>query len=133
MFGKDFSRDENNNINATLNYGYTILLSTFNKEIVSNGYLTQLGINHKNEFNYFNLSSDLMEPFRPLVDEFVYEKKEDIFDVDYKMGLVGILNKKIRLGDKEYYVSNAISVYVKSVVDAIENQSFEKMHLYEFL
>ena len=44
LFGKEFSRDDVNSINAALNYGYGILLSNFNKEIVSDGYLTQLGI-----------------------------------------------------------------------------------------
>lgn len=51
LFGKDFIRNSDDKINAALNYGYAILLSTINKEIVSNGYLTQLGIHHKNEFN----------------------------------------------------------------------------------
>ena len=46
LFGKEFSRDDVNSINAALNYGYGILLSNFNKEIVSDGYLTQLGIKH---------------------------------------------------------------------------------------
>ena len=41
-------------INAALNYGYGILLSNFNKEIVADGYLTQLGIKHINEYNLTN-------------------------------------------------------------------------------
>src|SRR5690554_7015649 len=57
-------RSDDNSINAALDYGYSILLSAFNKAIVSKGYLTQLGIFHRNEFNPFNLSCDLMEPFR---------------------------------------------------------------------
>lgn len=55
-------------INACLNYGYAVLLSAFNREIVAGGYLTQLGIWHDNEFNQFNLSCDLMEPLRTIVD-----------------------------------------------------------------
>ena len=51
------SRNKENSLNAFLNYGYQILLSTFNKEIVANGYLTQIGLFHKNMFNYYNLSS----------------------------------------------------------------------------
>ena len=71
LFGKDFVRNNSDEINAALNYGYAILLSTINKEVVSNGYLTQLGIHHKNEFNQFNLSCDLMEPVRVIIDNFV--------------------------------------------------------------
>ena len=76
LFGKDFVRNNNDNINAALNYGYAILLSTINKEVIASGYLTQLGIHHKNEFNEFNLSCDLMEPFRVIVDNFVYFNQE---------------------------------------------------------
>ena len=75
LFGKEFSRDDLNSINSALDYGYSILLSILSREIVSKGYITQLGINHKNEFNQFNLASDLMEIFRPLVDRVVYENK----------------------------------------------------------
>ena len=68
LFGLDFTRTEDNVINAALNYGYSIILSAFTREVVMNGYITQLGIFHDNMFNQFNLASDLMEPFRVLVD-----------------------------------------------------------------
>ena len=45
-----------------------IVLSVFNREITANGYLTQLGLFHDNMFNQSNLSCDLMEPFRCLID-----------------------------------------------------------------
>ena len=48
LFGMDFTRSADSSVNAALNYGYGILLSYFNREIVSNGYLTQLGIFHDN-------------------------------------------------------------------------------------
>lgn len=72
LFGNDFTRTDENPINAALNYGYSILLSAFNREIVSNGYLTQIGLCHDNMFNPFNLASDFMEPYRSLVDEKVW-------------------------------------------------------------
>ena len=63
LFGSNFSRDDDVPVNAALNYGYGILLSAVNREIVARGYLTQCGICHRSEFNQFNLSCDLMEPF----------------------------------------------------------------------
>ena len=92
LFGKDFVRNDDDQINAALNYGYAILLSTINKEIVSNGYITQIGIHHKNEFNEFNLSCDLMEPFRILIDNFVYYNQERILDSEYKFDIVQSLD-----------------------------------------
>ena len=67
LFGEDFNRRDDTPLNAALNYGYAVLLSMVNREIVSRGYLTQCGICHRNEFNQFNLACDFMEPFRPVV------------------------------------------------------------------
>ena len=75
LFGLDFTRTADTLMNAALNYGYSIVLSTFNREIVANGYITQLGLFHDNMFNQFNLSSDLMEPFRVLVDKEVLNRR----------------------------------------------------------
>ena len=61
LFGMEFTRTEKENvINADLNYGYSILLSVVSREVVANGYLTQIGIHHDNVFNQLNLASDLM-------------------------------------------------------------------------
>ncbi|MCX4286722.1 MAG: type II CRISPR-associated endonuclease Cas1, partial [Clostridia bacterium] len=68
VFGNDFTRKAETDVNAALDYGYSILLSAFNRDVSACGYSANLGIKHKNEFNHFNLSCDLMEPFRPLVD-----------------------------------------------------------------
>lgn len=87
LFGMDFTRTSDTPTNAALNYGYGILLSTFNREIVANGYITQLGLFHDNMFNHFNLGSDLMEPFRTLVDKIVYNLKPEIFNHNEKNGI----------------------------------------------
>ena len=120
LFGNDFSRNLMCDYNAALDYGYTILLSNFNKEVVASGYLTQIGINHKNEFNYFNLSCDLMEPFRVVIDMFVYEQKERILDKDYKIELVNLLNKEVYVDEKQMTLTSAIRIYVQSIFKSLE-------------
>ncbi len=132
LFGKGFSRDDINNINAALDYGYSILLSCFNKEIVSNGFLTQIGIKHINEYNPFNLTCDMMEPFRILIDEIVFHNLEKAFDLDYKLILVNVLNQKVNYRGKEYFLTNAVKIYLKKIFDAIENQNFLDDMLYQF-
>lgn len=132
LFGKGFSRDDENEINAALDYGYTILLSNFNKEIVSNGYSTQLGIKHINEYNQFNLSSDLMEPFRIVVDSIVYGNKEKILDSSYKYQLVNMLNMQMRFDGKLYYLSTVIQLYLKKVFTSIEKKSIQELELFQF-
>ena len=124
VFGMDFSRSLDIPINAALNYGYGIILSTFNREIVSNGYITQLGLFHDNMFNQFNLGSDLMEPFRILVDRKVYEMKPEKLEKEEKLQLVNILNQEVTIDGKRNYVVNAIKIYCKSVFDAINEVLF---------
>ena len=130
LFGKNFSRNDSNDINAALNYGYAVLLSTFNKEIVSNGYLTQLGIHHKNEFNEFNLTCDMMEPFRIIIDNFVYYNKERKFDSSYKLDIVNIFNNTYKYLGKNYVLKDIIKMYVKNTLDAIND--IKKYKGYEY-
>lgn len=125
LFGKAFTRDGIDNINSALDYGYAILLSNFNKEIVSNGYITQLGIHHKNEFNYFNLSCDLMEPFRPLIDDIVYSNNKLCFDREYKLKLINVLNQKVWVNQNEYFLTNAIPIYLNSIFKALSSGEAE--------
>lgn len=121
LFTKDFVRGTNSMINSGLDYGYAIILSTINKEVVSKGYITQIGINHKSEFNQFNLTCDLMEPFRPLIDEIVYNNQNLEFDRIQKYKLIDVLNNKVKINGKEQFVGNAIPIYIQSVFDALEN------------
>ena len=130
VFGMDFSRSLDIPINAALNYGYGIILSTFNREIVSNGYITQLGLFHDNMFNQFNLGSDLMEPFRILVDRKVYEMKLEKFEKEEKLQLVNILNQEVTIDGKRNYVVNAIKIYCKSVFDAINDNDVSLIRFY---
>lgn len=97
LFGKEFTRTSDCNINAALNYGYSIILSSFTREIVANGYITQIGLFHDNMFNQFNLASDLMEPFRPIIDQTVYDMELYKFEKGEKMKLVDVLNQTLQV------------------------------------
>lgn len=121
LFGKNFIRNNNDDINAALNYGYAVLLSTVNKEIVSNGYLTQLGIHHKNEFNEFNLACDIMEPFRIIIDGFVYFNKSRKLDSKYKLDIVNIFNNTYKYKGKNYVLKDIIKIFVKTTLESINN------------
>ncbi|MBO6124235.1 MAG: type II CRISPR-associated endonuclease Cas1 [Bacteroidaceae bacterium] len=96
MFGDDFARDrEQPGINALLNYGYTILRAATARALVSAGLTPSLGIFHHNRSNAFPLADDLMEPYRPFVDEIVYHLcEEGKFELnkDTKGELLGILS-----------------------------------------
>lgn len=122
LFGSDFTRDDETPINAALNYGYALLLSSVNREIVSRGYLTQEGIFHHNEFNQFNLSCDFIEPFRPIVDRIVFDNVEGDFTKDDKLVLVDMFNQAIPYRGGAYRVSSVVSQYVKDCLDALSRR-----------
>lgn len=132
LFGMDFSRTLECNINAALNYGYSIILSAFTRDIVAQGYFTQLGIFHDNMFNQFNLACDLMEPFRILVDRKVMSMDLQEFGKKEKMELVDILNQTVLLDGCTEYVSKAIRIYSKSVFDALNDSDLSIIKFYQY-
>ncbi len=105
-------------VNGCLNYGYAVLLSAINREIVSGGYITQLGIWHDDEFNGFNLGSDLIEPLRPIVDETALSIADG--DKTFKRKMANILNYEAAFTGKNTTLDVAIRQYVKSVFNALE-------------
>ena len=116
LFGSKFIRHNNDDLNSALNYGYTLLLSLVNKIVVSHGYLSFFGIHHKANTNNYNLSSDVMEPFRPLVDEIVFQNKNSSLDKDYKRKLMSLYEKVVIYNGKEYLLENAIEKYFLDII-----------------
>lgn len=117
LFGEGFSRSDFSPVNAALNYGYAILLATVDQAIGVRGYLTCLGIHHSRTDNAYNLGSDLMEPFRPIVDQWVAQRKIRDFTPDIKYGLVDLLNVAIVYNDQETILRNAIPKYVGACLE----------------
>lgn len=77
LFGSDFSRrDESDEVNRLLNYGYAVLRALVVRAIVAKGLHPGLGLHHKNAYDPFPLAADLMEPFRPAVDRVAIKHSE---------------------------------------------------------
>lgn len=129
LFGPEFIRGSDDVINVALNYGYQILLSSINMEIKISGYLTEIGIHHKSQHNFFNLGSDLIEPLRPIVDEIVYTKiaGELEFNTEHKRVLQEMLNSYIKINGRNETLNNAIRVYVNSVFKSLEKEDIKEI------
>lgn len=122
LFGDGFNRDLDTPENAALNYGYSVLLSHVSREIVSRGYLTQIGINHRGPSNQWNFSCDLMEPFRPFVDSIVVRSGLDAFDTAYKRLLADMMNRALSYKDGVYKAGSVVSLYIRECLDALEKK-----------
>ena len=110
------------------------MLSIFNREIVNKGYITPLGIQHKNEFNQYNFSCDLMEQFRPLIDEIVFNNKECQFNKEFKYKLINVANRIITINGKQQFLNNAIPIFIANIAEFLENkeESEKLIFNYEF-
>ncbi|WP_276978887.1 type II CRISPR-associated endonuclease Cas1 [Flavobacterium filum] len=93
IFGEEskFTRDrEGDSPNHLLNYGYAILRAITARALVGSGLLPTLGIHHRNKYNAYCLADDIMEPYRPFVDQLVCNIMNE-FDP-----LPEILNKELK-------------------------------------
>ena len=125
LFGNDFTRDNENFVNAALNYGYAILRSFIAKTIVSYGLEPSLGIHHKNQLNQYNLADDIIESYRPIVDNFVYQNHTqwgEKFSASQKAQLQLLLNSATVIDANHHSVANAIELTIQSIILSFENE-----------
>lgn len=119
IFGSDFIRFYDDNINAALNYGYTIIASAIIRNLAVFGLNTYLGIHHNSKINNFNLAYDFLEPYRSIVDKFVYDNKDDIvlpLSFEFRKKLINLLNKEVLHQNKKYTIEYSISILIKSYI-----------------
>lgn len=131
LFGKEFVRFAEDDVNAALNYGYAVMMSAFARIVTIYGYSTAVGIHHCNRQNSFNFPCDLMEPFRPFVDETVYRNRERELDSDYKNELITVNRKMCRYAGKKMTVADAMECYTLDVCKAM-NEPRAKLKGVEF-
>lgn len=119
IFGSDFIRFYDDNINAALNYGYTILASAIIRNLAVYGLNTYLGIHHNSKINNFNLAYDFLEPYRSVIDKFVFDNKDDIvlpLSFEFRKKLINLLNKEVLHQNKKYTIEYSISLLIKSYI-----------------
>lgn len=99
-----FTRDREGEMpNNLLNYGYAIVRAVIARALVASGLLPTLGIHHHNRYNAYCLADDIMEPYRPYVDELVINIMRS--DIDYgeltpelKIQLLGLPVTEVMIG-----------------------------------
>ena len=132
LFGDDFTRKDDNNINATLNYGYSIFRSSICRYLIAYGLNPAFGIHHSSELNSFNLADDLIESFRPIVDDYVVRNiKEDVqLSYKVKIDLVKLLDATVLYANKKVTVSNCMKSIVANY-QSICLKKCEELTLFE--
>ena len=125
LMGNGFRRNYNNDdaLNAALNYGYTVLRGACARSVVSAGLHPALGIHHSSQRNPFQLVDDLMEVFRPFVDQVVASNSKELTKVDRnaKQRLAKVLQLSVLLDGQRVPVTQAMNVLSFSLVKSLRN------------
>lgn len=127
LFGDEFRRDPVlSGINSFLNYGYAILRSAVARSVTSCGLNPTIGVHHDNFENPFCLVDDLMEPFRPIVDNYCYQLKEESdLNTQNKRKLSIILEHEVVYKTEKKTLSSAIHEYCQSFTNSILNADYK--------
>lgn len=119
IFGSNFIRFYDDKINAALNYGYTIIATAIIRNLAVFGLNTYLGIHHNSKINNFNLAYDFLEPYRCLVDKYVYDNVEKLtypLSFSTRKDLINLLNKEVIHQNKKFTVEYSIGLIIKSYI-----------------
>ena len=119
-FGNSFKRARDGcTPNALLNYGYAILRAAVARALLGSGLLPNLGIFHKSRYNAFPLADDVMEPYRPFVDEIVYRlygNGTTELNKESKSEIMRVLNSDVNIGKVKRPLQIALTITTASLV-----------------
>ncbi|MFV0289084.1 MAG: type II CRISPR-associated endonuclease Cas1 [Mycoplasmatales bacterium] len=117
LFGNDFVKFENDEINTSLNYGYAILRGIIKQTIIAKGLIPPLGLWHKSQFNNYNLADDIIEVFRPLVDyvTFHFVIKDDNFTSEERSYLQRVIFQKVKYNNSNLEYVDCLNIYIDQI------------------
>ncbi len=131
-FFKNFRRDDDFLIeNMVLNFGYTILNSAIARTIVAKGLIPALGIHHNGARNHFNLASDIIEVFRPLVDLYLlkHPPKVEYMTKEYRLELINLMHARVQIDGQQNTVIRAIEIMIQSIIEYFRTGRYETLKL----
>lgn len=135
LYGKNFVRFADDNVNNALNYGYKILTSAISRTIISYGLNDHLGVKHCGPTNWFNLSSDFVEPLRLLVDYWVVsnisslKEEKNGLSSQTRKELVQLLYYPIKINNLKTKVYIGIDIMIKSFISCLKENRISKIKL----
>lgn len=125
LMGEAFRRDRSaKDINALLNYGYTVLRSLCARAVVGAGLHPSIGVHHANRGNAFALADDLIEPFRPLVDSLALRLKAAGFETitpETKRAFARLIALDLPSPEGTTTISGAATRLARSLSDSFES------------
>ena len=133
LFGKSFRRHASDTINGALNYGYAIIRASIARSIVSYGLLPAFGLHHDSDLNAFNLADDLIEPFRPCIDDKIKEMEMagELLNAELskenRQKLANIMNSTCMLSGEVHTLINASDKLAERLIVALEKKDVDEL------
>lgn len=131
LFGKEFIRFSDDIVNASLNYGYTIIRTQISKVLISKGLNTCIGFFHRGIDNNFNLSDDIIEVFRPIIDDFVLNNcvNKERFSREDRLNLIKLSTKNTLYHNQTNTFLNVINMYISEILEKITTNKIEEIEI----
>lgn len=126
LYGKGFNRrDDSDVINKALNYGYGVFRSAITRLLCTYGFTTHIGVHHNSTVNAYNLSYDFIEPYRAIIDYYIYNHlyyfdSTNELQTEVRKELICLLNAKVKYDKKEYTVLYSMELLIKSYLSLLE-------------
>jgi len=126
LFGMSFNRrDDSDWRNSALNYGYALIRGAISRSLAAHGFLPAFGLFHHSTLNAFNLSDDIIEPYRAFVDVVVSEQYENFIELpdtrflpEHKVELYQLFTMQTIIDGVSTTLLNSIEVCVTSLMNA---------------
>lgn len=125
LFEEEFSREKQgaeDAINARLNFGYAVLRSMIARSLVMAGLNPALGLGHCSMENPFNLADDFIEPYRFVVERYVYRNNAGEFNSQARKEILGFVMQEVKLNGAGYRLPSAINETVVSFVRVLDGR-----------
>lgn len=123
--------------NNLLNYGYAILRAAMARALIGSGLLPTLGIHHHNKYDAYALADDMMEPYRPYIDDEVLEYTKqnpecEEITIEFKKKILNVLTRDVNIGKLTRPFMIALTITSSSLAKVFTGEA-EKLSLPEFV
>jgi CRISPR-associated protein Cas1 len=121
-------RPEEGHLNSLLNYGYAVVRAAVARSLTAAGLHPSMGVHHHNKYNPYCLADDMMEPFRPFVDEIVFdiyierETTKVQLVQSIKKELLRVLTMEVEVKDLGYPFLESLHLMAASAVKCFANE-----------
>ncbi len=131
LLGKDFTRRQETKINKALNYGYAILKGIIARDLASMGFIPTIGLHHSNKLSQDNLTFDIIEPYRPILDHFIFSNIEHLkmetveLISQEKLKILEFLDTNCSYNKQQIKITDGVKLTVSSLLNSIKENDYK--------